>query len=233
MFKALEELGELKFHDKEDGMAELKASVMPFASLAPLLVRTLGGAAANLAIRAIVDAFDDDDRPEATAAGVEKKLQEVNLRKIPEILARAEETLKELGVTGPELDPAPWPTIFLPEAQNRVIESPVGHGPAPSVPEPSPGVPPAVVVQPEKEGLGIVDRVFGGRLLAGLKTPMGILLYCVAWAFGPEALGYIPADIQSALFALATALAGIGLTAKLDKVLPWLATITAVIRPKK
>lgn len=214
IFKAFEEIGAVEFDtQKEDSMAELRASLLPFGGIAPLLVKTLAGPAASLAIRAIVEAFDDDDKPEPKAEAVQKKLEEVPLRNMPDLLGAAEAALKAVLGDQPEPEvPAVDPTLTT----TPVVAVPI--------------TPPAVVVSPEKEELGIVDRIFGGKRLAGLKTPFGILVYCIAWAGAALAPNYFTPDIVSAMYAFSTALVGIGVTAKIDKVLPWLATITAVVK---
>lgn len=228
IFKALEEMGELEFAVEiaEDGMAELKASLLPFGALAPILIKTLAGPAANLAVKAIAEAFDDDDKPEPKPEAVQKRLEEVPLKKMPDILASAEEVLKAVLGVQPEAD--------RPPAQPSLPMTVGGEQASPSAqvvvqPVPVPAAPPTIVVSPAKEDeLGVVDKTFGGKWLAGLKTPAGILIYCAAWA--ASSLGYLSPDVTSALYALATALTGIGITAKIDKFLPWLASVTAVIK---
>lgn len=202
IFKALEEMGELKFTDMEDNMAELRASLLPFGGLAPILIRTLAGPAASLAVKALAEAFDDD-KPEPKADVVAKKLEEVNIRQVPGILAAAEEILKEvLGDVPDDHQPVPAAPVLTPTTTTTTVTN------AP------------VDTSPPK--LGIVDRIFGGQFLAGLKTPIGIILYCLAWggsAFAPE---IFTQEVVSGLNALATGFVGVGLTAKLDWFLSWL-----------
>lgn len=212
-FKAFEELGVLEFEKVEDGMAELKASLLPFGGLIPTLLTTLGTPAASLALRAIVEAFDSDDRPLAQPDSIQKKLEDTPLRELPHILSTAEEILNQLI---PAASPVP---------QVRADE-PVPVAPVVLAPSVAPVT--TVVVSPEKEELGKVDKWTGGEFFAGLKTPIGIFIYCAAWFAG--ALGYLQPDTVSAMNAVATLLVGVGVTAKIDKVLPWLATITAVIK---
>lgn len=196
IFKAFEELGVLEFDFEEDDMAELKASLLPFGGIAPILIRTLAGPAAQLAVKALTEAFDDD-KPEAKPDAVQKRLEEVPLRQMPDILAAAEEILKAAVGTDPE--PAPR---------------------TPDVPLPSPV--PVAPVETAPPSLGIVDRLFGGKWLAGLKTPIGIILYCVAWAGGALAPDVFSPEVVTGFNALATTFLGIGLTAKVDWFLNWL-----------
>lgn len=210
IFKAFEELGVLEFEFEEDDMAELRASLIPFGGIAPILIRTLAGPAAQLAVKALTEAFDDDNL-EATPANVQKKLEEVPLRKMPDILAMAEEILKAAVGADPEPDPL----------------APAGPVATTVTTQPAPGgtTTTTVTTQPaetEPPRLGIVDRIFGGNLLAGLKTPIGIILYCAAWAGGAIAPDIFTPEVVTGFNALAATFLGIGLTAKLDWFLNWL-----------
>lgn len=235
IFKALEELGELRFpaQEQEDRMTELRASVMPFASLVPTLARIIISNAAPIAVKAIAEAIGeltDKNRPDPTdARAVEKSLQEVDLKKIPEILAAAEDTLKELGVVVPEPGEPGGPSVLPSSIPVTTI------GETPVVVQPVAPAPTPTVIIDQKDELGVVDRIFGGKYLAGLKTPIGIALYCLAWGLGPSAGGYISEGAVQMLFSAATFLVGVGVTAKLDKIIssPLFSTVAGMLLKRK
>lgn len=245
VLKVLETMGVLIFNKQEahNEMADeqtLKASLLPFGALAPILIKTLAGGAASYAVKALAEAFDDD-KPEPKAAAVKQKLEDTPIAQIPEILAGAEAILQALfPPSGAQTSVPAVPVAGPGTIGGSVSVHDIEPGLTPSTPtvivktEPAPAPTPAVVVEP-KEGLGKVDQIFGGEALAGLKAPIAIILYCGAWAFGPGALGYITPEIQSAVYALATGIGGISLTAKFDKVLssPLLNMVVGTVLKRK
>lgn len=150
-------------------MADLKSQIEPFAHIVPVLISTLSGGAAPLAVRAIADALKDGTAADQKAVAV--RLADLSLGSVLTALREAE-------------------TVLSAFAQ------------------------PAKAVQPVQPTPTILDRI----IPAGLKTPLGIVIYVTATIAGT--MGWLPPEIASSIALAGGGVIGIGLKSMLDRWLP-------------
>ena len=100
------------------------------------------------------------------------------------------------------------------------IPAPAGEAPAQDTNRPS-------LPQPASPSGGKIDKVLGGEPLTGLKTIIGMVVLGATYA--ASALGYIDQSTFQALMALGTTIFGVGITAKIDRYLGWLAPKTTKV----
>lgn len=181
-----------------DVMTDLAQSIEPFASAAPTVVRTLGGPASGLAVRALAEALSE---PTASPEAVQARLDAAPLSGIAEALRRAEDILTaflpaERPVKAIEPDPIPLPPGSVTGA-TPTVEVTTTTVPAPA---------------PEPSGL---DKLFPA--LTGWKTIIGIVLYVAGSVAGT--LGYITPDVVNAITTVAAGWIGLSLVSKVDRYL--------------
>lgn len=203
MLLGLIELGAVTVGNEEKDMAELHASLLPFEKLAPVLITTLAGPAARLAISVLADAIEEftgDDTP-AKPDVVKQKVEALPTKILGPVLQKAEDAIAEV---------LPPPVVVPPvRAEDPVPAAPVTAAPA----NPDAGQK-TVVVQPVEPAPSILDRY----IPAGFKTVLGIVGYCGAGI--AVALGYITPEIATAIQTGAAGLISVGLLSKLERWLP-------------
>jgi lysozyme family protein len=188
-----------------DANMKLQDTVAEASILAPTLLRLLAGAGERLAVRALADALDMTDS-KADADTVNKTLEALPLAAFKTAIRAAEEAVAELvGQVGGD-----------------ALQDPSGASPAAVELAPTPAPTPAATEVPAAP-VTFLDRV----IPAGLKTPLGILIYVAGSVL--VSLGYITPEIGQAISTVGGGLAGVGLIAKLDR---WLPLIQAFARKR-
>lgn len=168
-------------------MADLKSQIEPFAHIVPVLISTLSGGAAPLAVRAIADALKDGTAADQKAVAV--RLADLSLGSVLTALREAETVLSAFAPSVPVAQPV------TAEPPAKAVETPVA-------------------VQPVQPTPTILDRI----IPAGLKTPLGIVIYVTATIAGT--MGWLPPEIASSIALAGGGVIGIGLKSMLDRWLP-------------
>lgn len=196
MMIGLIELGEVEL-GKETTVAELQASLVPFARLAPTLISVLAGPAANLAVRVLSEVLEEvtGEKVSAKPEDVKQKVDELPTSKVVQAITKAEDTLSEL-LPG-----------SMPEPVVRA-EDPV------PVPQPAPVAPVPVVVQPIEPPTHWIDRF----LPKGFKTIAGIVIYAAGVIL--PTLGYVTPDAGVVIQTIGGAWVTVTMKMMLDRWLP-------------
>jgi lysozyme family protein len=192
--------------DEMEEQKQLTASLIPFGAVAPLLVQAVRNGGIQMALRAITEALGDETpaKPDAVVEALEVR----PLSAVADVLRRAEEIISVFTPAEP-----------IVKAEEPIPVLVVGQPAVPAAPAASP-VAPVVAVQQN-------DSWWDSVVPAGWKTALGIIIYCAAWA--GQSLGYVTPETGSALLALGTAFAGVGIAAKLDR---WAPILGAVIKKR-
>jgi Domain of unknown function (DUF1906) len=93
----------------------------------------------------------------------------------------------------------------------------------------------AAEVLAKRPQLSPIDRMLGGEVMVGLKTPLAIAGFALMWilqAFGVmgTAIGYNETTTGTVLTVLVSAFGALGVTAKFDRALQALSTIAALLQ---
>lgn len=134
-------------------MAELKAQIEPFAGVAPILISTLSGGAASLAVRALADALGDGTQADQKA--VAERLGALPLGGVVSALKAAESVLSAFVPAAPVADP------ITAEPAVKAVDTPVAVQPV----EPAASWWDKIIPQGLKTPLGIV--IYVGGTIAG------------------------------------------------------------------
>jgi len=194
---------ELGLRDEKGTAMSLSAFESLMKSASPSGASLLASPLAAIALRelaAIVGVSPDGDKVEESVAST---LAGQTVSGLIEVLGKWEEVVKPLAaaLATPAAAPAATPT------------------PAPATPTPAPAAAPAPAAPAPAPAMSVLDSIFPA--LTGYKTALGVVLYVLVhvaaiFNFAPTML---TPDVLSAFDAIAGGIVGVGLLAKIDRII--------------